>query len=132
MKSYLIAPCGMNCNLCRGYLREKNKCPGCRIIDANKPETRQRCTIKMCLVLSGNKLKFCSSRCPTYPCKSLKSLDKRYRTKYGMSMIENLEFIDQNGIRKFIRHEEKRWTCSKCGNVLCVHRPSCLSCGKKR
>ena len=32
----LIAPCGMNCNICMAYLREKNKCPGCREIDINK------------------------------------------------------------------------------------------------
>ena len=34
MKSELIAPCGMNCGICYGYLREKNKCPGCRKRDA--------------------------------------------------------------------------------------------------
>ncbi len=27
----LIAPCGMNCGTCLGYLREKNKCVGCRL-----------------------------------------------------------------------------------------------------
>jgi hypothetical protein len=29
----LIAPCGMNCGVCMAYLREKNKCPGCRLIN---------------------------------------------------------------------------------------------------
>jgi hypothetical protein len=31
-KLHLVAPCGMNCGICRAYLREKNKCPGCRVI----------------------------------------------------------------------------------------------------
>ena len=30
IKTRLIAPCGMNCAVCLGYLREKNKCPGCQ------------------------------------------------------------------------------------------------------
>jgi hypothetical protein len=132
MKLSLIASCGMNCSLCLGYQREKNRCPGCRIIGESQSEYRQKCILRNCLVLKENKLKYCSSRCPNYPCKRLKSLDKRYRTKYGMSMIENLEFIHNNGIRKFISSEEKRWACSKCGNVICVHRNFCLSCGKKR
>ena len=29
----LIAPCGMNCRLCLGQIREKNTCPGCRSVD---------------------------------------------------------------------------------------------------
>lgn len=29
MDKTLIAPCGMNCQLCYAFQREKNKCPGC-------------------------------------------------------------------------------------------------------
>lgn len=39
-KISLIAPCGMNCSICMAYLREKNKCPGCRGNDIDKPITR--------------------------------------------------------------------------------------------
>ena len=35
IKTSHIAPCGMNCSICRGYLRKKNKCLGCREIDEN-------------------------------------------------------------------------------------------------
>jgi hypothetical protein len=132
MNLSLIAPCGMNCSLCMAYLREKNRCPGCRILGESKSEYRQKCILRNCVILKENKLKYCSSRCGLYPCKRLKGLDKRYRTKYGMSMIENLENIHNKGIREFITNEEKRWTCTSCGNVICVHRPSCLNCGKKR
>ena len=47
-KFSLIAPCGMNCGICMAYLREKNKCPGCRGDDTNKPVTRVGCKIKNC------------------------------------------------------------------------------------
>ena len=30
----------MNCSICMAYLREKNKCPGCRGADIDKPITR--------------------------------------------------------------------------------------------
>ena len=35
--SALIAPCGMDCGLCRGYVREKNRCAGCNGDDSSKP-----------------------------------------------------------------------------------------------
>jgi hypothetical protein len=125
----LIAPCGMNCRVCRAYLRDKNKCPGCRINDINKPITRAGCKIKNCKVFRNSKAKFCFE-CDNFPCALLKYLDKRYRTKYDMSMVENLEHIKKFGIRKFIRNEKARWTCPKCGGVICVHKGYCLSCGK--
>lgn len=77
-------------------------------------------------------MKFCSDKCETYPCRRLKNLDKRYRTKYGMSMIENLEHIKQLGIKEFMRNEKQRWTCSECDATICVHRECCLQCGTKR
>ena len=48
-----------------------------------------------------------------------------------MSMLENLQFIREQGIRKFVANEQIRWTCKKCHEVVCVHRPACLNCGKK-
>lgn len=128
----LVAPCGMNCRLCLGYIREKNRCPGCRKInsqDSEKSKYRNRCRIKNCEELSKSGAKYCSEKCGKFPCARLKQLEKRYRTKYGMSMIENLKMIDEFGIRHFIRNEKSKWTCPECGELICVHRPACLSCG---
>jgi hypothetical protein len=58
-------------------------------------------------------------------------LDERYRTKYGMSMIDNLVHIKKFGIRHFIRNEKERWTCPGCSQLICVHKPQCLFCGHK-
>ena len=132
MNVKLIAPCGMNCGLCVGYLREKNPCPGCRSMGVSKPTYCKTCIVKNCLILKNNKLKFCSDKCDKYPCKRLRDLDKRYKLKYGMSMIENLNHIKTLGIKKFVENEDKRWKCPKCGKMLCVHRPQCLNCGAKR
>lgn len=127
----LIAPCGMNCSVCIGYLREKNNCFGCRGVDKSKTDSCKRCVIKNCEILKKSKQRFCSNKCKKFPCLRLKNLDKRYRTKYGMSMLENLEAIKSLGIRKFAKDEKARWICKKCGNVLCVHRDFCMECGGK-
>jgi hypothetical protein len=126
----LIAPCGMNCGVCIAYLRKRNKCPGCRISDINKPITRKRCKIKNCKYIKKGKRMFCFE-CYYFPCKYLKHLDKRYKTKYDMSMVENLLNIKDLGINKLIKNENKRWICSKCGNIVCVHKKSCVYCGNK-
>lgn len=90
---YLLnAPCGMNCRICLAYLRSKNTCPGCRIEFADKCKTRTGCRIKNCGYIKDGESKFCYD-CIEYPCTRLKLLDKRYRTKYRMSMIENLDNI---------------------------------------
>ena len=131
IKSSLIAPCGMNCGICVAYLRDKNKCPGCSVPDPNKSISRANCKIINCPIFKEGKTKFCF-QCEEFPCDSLKHLDKRYRTKYNMSMIENLNSIKKNGIRKFIKLEKQKWTCSKCGSIICVHKKNCLVCGSKR
>jgi len=124
----MIAPCGMNCALCLGYLREKNRCGGCVPSGASTPNYTRKCVIRNCHALKEATRPYCFD-CHSYPCKRLKSLDKRYRTRYGMSMLANLESIRNQGIRQFVRDEKKRWTCPECDGILCVHRPACLFCG---
>lgn len=119
MKQALIAPCGMNCSLCIGYLRDKDNCPGCNLQEKESKYCR-KCIIKNCKILKENNLKYCSNKCEKFPCTRLKNLDKRYSEKYEMSMIENLDSISENGIRKFIKNEKKRWI--KNDKVYCVHR----------
>ena len=130
IKRALIAPCGMNCRLCHAYIRDKKACPGCRVDNGFKSKMCVLCRIKNCEKIARSGAMYCFS-CDSFPCDKLKHLDKRYSTKYGMSMIYNLENIRMFGIRNFIRHEKKKWTCPGCGNLICVHKPQCLSCGHK-
>ncbi len=123
----LIAPCGMNCRLCHGYIRDKNTCPGCRGDDSLKPKYCTTCKIITCEQITKRKIKFCFS-CDSFPCTRLKQLDKRYRAKYGMSMVDNLKTIQEVGIRQYIRNQKEKWTCPECGELICVHKPKCLSC----
>ncbi len=129
--SSLIAPCGMNCGICLAYLRDKNKCPGCNANDAGKSVYRQKCRIRNCGTIKENSSGLCYE-CDKFPCTRLKQLDKRYRTKYAMSMIENLEQIKNLGMDEFLKNETNKWTCKNCGAIICVHRGYCLNCNEKR
>ena len=130
--SSLIAPCGMNCSLCLAYQREKNHCNGCKNEQNVKYKTKRSdtCVIKNCELLKNTESGFCYE-CDKFPCTRLKNLDKRYRTKYNMSMLDNLEYIKENGLEKFIKKENVKWECTKCNGLICVHRNYCLSCEKK-
>ncbi|MBC8452512.1 MAG: DUF3795 domain-containing protein [Spirochaetes bacterium] len=129
--STAIAPCGMNCALCLVNFRDKKNCDGCNGSDENKPYHCVACSIKNCDYLAKAKTEFCYS-CEKFPCARLKRLDKRYREKYKMSMIENLEDIRDRGIREFVKTEKTRWKCPECGEILCVHRDACVYCGSER
>lgn len=126
-----IAPCGMNCGVCIAYLRDKNNCPGCRIKSLNKPSYCVNCVVVNCKHLAKGKSGFCYD-CEKFPCKRIKQLDKRYISKYGMSMIENLQYIKLKGVRDFLKWQTKKYKCAKCGSRLSTHRWECTECKTPR
>jgi hypothetical protein len=130
MDSKLIAPCGMNCALCAGYLAKKTgtetgikiNCDGCR------PQNRKCAHIKKsCKLLLNNEIQYCYE-CSAFPCQRLSRLDDRYQAKYHMSMIDNLNYIKEHGIAKFIKQQENKWRCPRCGGTLCCHNGLCFQC----
>ncbi len=123
----LIAPCGMNCGICMAYLREKKKCSGCRGSNENKNKSCVMCRILNCSELHKNHLQFCIE-CSNFPCERIKHIDKRYRTKYNMSMIENLTMIKKQGIQRLLEQELERWKCPTCGNMISCHNMFCYHC----
>ena len=82
---------------------------------------------KRCDLLMNNEVRFCHE-CDDFPYEQLQKLDRGYRKKYGMSMIENLGFIRNNGIDAFIAQQEAKYKCPRCGGVICVHRKKCYDC----
>jgi hypothetical protein len=128
MEKELIAPCGMNCGICKYHYREKNTCPGCRELDKKTAITRFRCIVRECEILKDRKWKYCSDKCDNYPCKRLKALDKRYSNKYHMSMLENLKLINEKGVDALLKKEKSKWKCPKCANIVTCHGGMCLTC----
>ena len=132
MKADLVAPCGMNCNVCAAYLAYthdlKGKglrmmyCIGCR--PRNKPCAFLK---KSCDKLRKGEVKYCYE-CPTFPCDRLSAIDKRYRTQFRMSEIENLRRIRDVGIEAFLETEEARWKCPRCCGFISCHNGLCFEC----
>lgn len=129
MSRLMIAPCGMNCAICLANLRDRNICYGCWNEDENMRNHCTKCSIRNCELLAGTNTKFCYE-CTKFPCARLKQLDKRYRLKYKMSMIDNLHYIQEFGLESFQQKESIRWKCDTCGGMICVHRGLCLKCSQ--
>ncbi len=129
METSLIAPCGMNCAICSGYLRNKKPCPGCKGSDESKPAGCRTCRVTQCEKLKNCRSGYCYE-CPSYPCLKIKQLDKRYTSKYHMSMIENLAVIKEQGMAALLKREEEKWKCPQCGSVICCHNGLCYNCLK--
>jgi hypothetical protein len=136
MEKVLIAPCGMNCGICSGYLALKNNvkskgvrmsyCAGCH------PRGKQCAFLKKrCAKLMNGKVQYCYE-CDEFPCHSLEHIDNRYRVLFKMSMVENLKYIKENGIAKLLEREEEKWKCPDCGGAICCHNGICFSCGLEK
>ncbi|OUN17380.1 hypothetical protein B5G38_02325 [Gemmiger sp. An87] len=119
----IVAPCGMNCALCQAYQGKGLACNGCG--QGGERKACQNCSIRQC----EHKTAFCFE-CAGYPCKRLKALDKRYRTRYHMSMLENLAFIQANGLEEFVRQQNEKYRCARCGKLRTVHQDHCLYCAQ--
>jgi Protein of unknown function (DUF3795) len=128
--SILIAPCGMNCGLCMAHLREKKRCAGCNIESPEKMNHCRVCSIKFCPLRNAGS-KFCFD-CQKYPCVRLRNMDKRYRTKYSVSLIGNLNEIKASGLDAFMKSENTRWVCPKCGHPVCVNNGRCYHCNQEK
>lgn len=132
MEEILIAPCGMNCELCIAYQAKqadlkkqgfhRRYCEGCI-------PRGQNCLFmsNSCEKMANGTVRFCYE-CNSFPCKRLKALDRRYRTKYNMSMIDNLNTIRAKGIDAFLRTQEEKWSCPNCGKAVCCHTGLCVRC----
>ena len=131
----LIAPCGMNCGICSNYLAYKNNisgkgfpnCVGCRARNKQCAFLKKRCIDD--LKLLKGEIEFCFE-CNYYPCDILTGLDNRYRERFGMSMIDNLNEIKSKGINYFMKSQETKYKCKKCGNLISVHSKKCFICDK--
>jgi len=133
----LIAPCGMNCAVCSGYLSYKNQipkktgkihyCKGCRPRNKECAFLKKKC--KDNLKLLRGKVKFCY-QCNYFSCDNLVRLDKVYKKNYGMSMIDNLKEIKGKGIEKFIEKQYEKYKCPKCDNLISTHSKKCFVCDK--
>ncbi|HSV50284.1 MAG TPA: DUF3795 domain-containing protein [Candidatus Acidoferrales bacterium] len=131
--SELIAPCGMNCGLCKSYLAysrgvpqkkgEVSHCSGCRVRNKNCAFVKRDCPRKV-----GKNLSSCGE-CPDIPCERLAKLDEHYRLRYGAGFVENLKMIQEKGMDEFLKSQTEKYRCPSCGDILSIHDGKCYACG---
>ena len=131
MNPELIAPCGMNCGICVAYFgytmggtQRKMRCVGC--IPSGKSCGHLK---KYCGKLRKKEIDYCYV-CTDFPCKHIQRLDEKYRERFGYSTVDNLEYIRDKGMEKFLKLQQKRYRCRNCGSVICVQDGRCYSCNK--
>lgn len=126
MRREMIAPCGMNCNLC-GWVLDPLKpgCAGCR------PRGRG-CVHKkgLCPKLARREIDFCY-KCGDFPFENLLAVEARYVRAHNYSFVENLRYIRSWGMPAFLWREIERYTCPACGRLLTVHSDKCPHCGHR-
>jgi hypothetical protein len=132
----LFGPCGMFCGFCGSYLAKKNKvprrrgiityCAGCRPRDKQCSFLKKRCKI-----LLNKEVNYCIE-CSTYPCVKLENISANYNSQFsfGYNFLENLKLIQDEGPSKVISELKKKYSCQKCGEILCIHNGLCYNCDK--
>lgn len=130
MNGKSIAPCGVICDLCLGFQRDKNRCVGCNVT-GEKIGHCNVCTIKYCPEKREDSELLCIA-CRKFPCRRIRDLEKRYTSKYGESPVKNMQRIEAVGMEQFLQEQMELWRCNECGELLCVHRDTCLHCGAIR
>ncbi len=122
----MLAPCGVVCTACTAHLKQKKPCGGCLGPEDALSGRCQSCDRKACAKAKG--LTWCF-QCNEFPCKRIKTLDKSYRARYGISLVQNGLDAKEQGVAAFLAAQRQRWLCPACGGVVCQHDGVCRGCG---
>jgi hypothetical protein len=95
----------MNCMVCYKYLSNQ-PCAGCAAL-GGKPAHRQ-CRIRRCAGERGLSHCFLFGE---FPCRLIKNLDKSYKTRYGVSLVEDALAAKEMGIAPFLTAQRSLFTC---------------------
>lgn len=126
----MLAPCGMDCAVCykhvgiRKYAKPR---AGCLQGDIGKPEHCRTCKIISCAHEKGHTR---CLECMDFPCKLIKNMEKSYRQRYGVSLVENSLTAREKGVAAFLEQDRARWTCTACGGAFSLHDDVCSECGE--
>ncbi len=133
----LIAPCGMNCGVCGDYLALKNdvKSQGVKTTYCHGCLPRGKgCSMNKsggCRKLMALSVRFCYE-CDKFPCKMNERWDAVYRQRYNTSPIENLKYIREHGLERFLEWQKEKWRCPECGGTVSCHNGVCYTCGLEK
>jgi hypothetical protein len=140
-KEALLGICGVYCGACETYRAYNDKdlilveweikmgmpaneiyCEGCGSNLVN--QWCSKCQFRKCVAKQG--IRFCFE-CKDFPCKRLVDFSKtRPHRELG---IRNLQQLKGMSVREWLRLQDKRWTCNRCGKRLHWYAEKCPDCG---
>jgi hypothetical protein len=161
-KVHLAAACGTYCGACTAYLAKHGGdeqikmiqqkrassgpakalkgvppsnwmdgllCDGCLSGGMLAPHC-QRCNIRLHALETQNNSR-CSD-CEELPCHRITNLINMGRYLHRDEYLPNLKKIREMGVEEWVKYEEERWRCPKCGMPMSWYDAECVGCGEPR
>ncbi len=158
VKVHLAAACGTYCGACPAYLakhgdKEQNKmrlqkrptktmkgvppsnwmdglvCDGC-LSGGKLAGHCQMCNIRLHALKTQSNSR-CSD-CKELPCNRITNLINMGNYFHRDEYLPNLKKIREMGVQEWVKYEEKRWLCPKCGMPMSWYDAECAGCGEPR
>jgi len=137
--------CGLNCGACHvglanemndeealkklaqewGVSREDVNCTGCKT--GTTAPFCAGCEMRVCAMERGHE--FCY-QCKDYPCPTISDF-RNDRAPHHSAVFSNLSQIEKHGIETWLKMEEARWSCQKCGKRYAWYNDNCTECGEE-
>ena len=90
----------------------------------------QNCAIRKCAA-NRQKDSRCSD-CEELPCNRITSLISMGGYLHRKEYLPNLKKIREMGVQEWVKYEEERWRCPKCGQPMRWYDAECTGCGEPR
>lgn len=143
----LLGVCGIYCGACltyraykdndqklidflkeKGFSKEQIRCEGC--VSGDVSPACVQCQFRDCAKQKG--ITFCFE-CKDMPCNMIIELaEKRSKANNLPHLIlcpVNLQSLKSIGVQEWLKQQEDRWKCGKCGRKMHWYNDSCPECG---
>ncbi|MBN1397972.1 MAG: DUF3795 domain-containing protein [Bacteroidetes bacterium] len=158
-KAFLAAACGTYCGACPAYLAKHSEdeqirqkrlspeptkaqkgippsswmkgllCDGC-LSGGQLAGHCQNCSIRL-HALETQKDARCTY-CEELPCYRITNLINMGGYLHRQEYLPNLKKIHEIGVREWVKYEEERWRCPRCGNPMSWYDAECIKCEAPR
>jgi len=153
-KVHLAAACGTYCGACPAYINKHSQyekrttfgppkdniayfvgymnkllCDGC-LSGGTLAGHCQTCRIRLCAANKQSDSR-CSG-CEELPCYRITDLIKQGNYPHRQQYLPNLKKIREMGAEEWVKYEEKRWLCPRCGLPMSWYDAKCGGCGEPR
>ncbi|MBN2591266.1 MAG: DUF3795 domain-containing protein [Sedimentisphaerales bacterium] len=154
-KEHLAAACGTYCGACPAYLAKHGEgekrassapkktlkgippsnwmdglvCDGC-LSGGTLAGHCQRCNIRLHALNTQKNSRCCN--CEELPCHRITNLINMGGYPHRKEYLPNLEKMREMGVQEWVKYEEERWRCPKCGMPMSWYDAECAGCGEPR